>query len=378
MSIKFVTGKPGGGKSLRSMKIVAETLLESDKLLVTNLPLNLDSLLQYCLNHGKPINVFERVLILNRDLFGNERDYKSALKEFFLYRSITGQPCSKPAIDDRGNYLEELNFPSETFGRVYIIDEIHKLWPARDFQKVDKLIFEYLAEHRHFSDEVVFITQALAQVDKQIRLLGQDFEVIRNRKKERYSIFAGPPTFTRYVFLSAPNGSGNQVPAEKHNFSLDLSLASCYSTSAKGGEADTKQTVKGVPFRLIYPVAALMVFALWAIATQGPKWIFSETSDQNPDASQQVVNDYREPAKSIFSDLPKTSSRRITGYYVINDRAGRVWFDDGTSLSLYTTTLEQVHSDGLTLAGTFYPFVLPSPNSSNVANAPQNLLGGTL
>jgi hypothetical protein len=392
--IKFVTGKPGGGKSLRVVKIILEYLMTTDKILVTNVPLRLDNIQEYMMRRGNSSNPYGRVVMLRKEEFPGrvkQMDYLDILRTFYLYRTPDLKPQHKPAQDDKGKYTEELEFEPDTFGRVFVIDEIHKLWNARDFQKQDKLIFEYLAEHRHFSDEVVFITQALAQVDKQIRLLGQDFEVIRNRGKEKFYMFAGPKKFDRFVYLQAPTGATNSVHSEKSSFTLDIEEADCYFTSAKGGEADKGQKAKGLPWWTIYAGLAAFIALAWVVLAKLPMVLmkkgafdkgFADTEEiVSPGAGGESPPDRAEPvgkqraelvesqialAKSLPGPSEVRQSLEIVGGYIMQS-GGKFWLSDGRVLSTRDERITSYRDDGIVFDGSFIPWAQPG----RAGNAPR-------
>lgn len=55
-----------------------------------------------------------------------------------------------------------------------VIDECHKFWNSRDFQKADnRSLADWAAEHRHHGNDVVFLTQKPAKLDSQVRSLAE-------------------------------------------------------------------------------------------------------------------------------------------------------------------------------------------------------------
>lgn len=245
--IKWVTGKPRGGKGLRAMQLLADALRSGKyKRIVTNLPINLFELQTWCDSHDIDVEVDQVIVILRPESLGVRPSvWKQICRNFFLYRLPGGQPVPDQELG------EELDFPNETFGILWIIDEIHKFWPSNEAASIPKRcpwLLEYLAEHAHFSDDVIFITQAPAQVTSQVRVTAQDFEIIRNKSKEKHGKFAGPDCFQIKCFLSAPTPS---TPAcETKHFTLKQmdGLQDCYNTSTRGGDADKGQKAKGLPF----------------------------------------------------------------------------------------------------------------------------------
>lgn len=343
--IKFVTGKPGGGKTLRCLRLILDEIKkgENGRCIITNIPLEIERITQYIEEkayHYDPA----KIIILRVDTLGCKYgDYLNILRRFFYYRSsLTPEPETKSG--------EELTLPQGSV--LYLIDEIHKLWPAQGWMesKGDR-VFEYLAEHRHFGDDVVFITQALAQVNKQIRLLGQDFEVVRNRGKEKIKWFAGPKEFKVYCYLSAPNGSGNQAPADVWAFRLD-EIAGLYNTSAKGGDADKGKYAKGIPYYYIVPTFALLAFGFWYIVTSAPKYVaarFAKTPNalvSPPKLAHNVVSQ-----SSPVSDMPDSYLPvYVTGMYILKDSI-TIYLSNGEKITELDTGLEKVDYDYIVYRG---------------------------
>jgi len=100
-------------------------------------------------------------------------------------------------------------------------------------------------------DDVICITQSVANVDKQFRSVAQDFTYIRNLGKEKLGKFRLPARFVRKTYSQPPAGDKSE-PMDIATFSLDLDgIAQCYDT-AKGvgihgrAGADTNERKNGI------------------------------------------------------------------------------------------------------------------------------------
>lgn len=353
--IKFVTGKPGGGKSLRTMRLIVDEISKGEKgrPIVTNLPLKLFRLAAYAEDKGYKYDVLANIKILRVETLGIKySEYLGVLRKFYMYRGkLTPEPDPKSG--------EELTLPSGSI--LYIIDEIHKLWPAQGWleSKGDR-VFEYLAEHRHFGDDVVFVTQALAQVNKQIRILGQDFEVVRNRGKEKIKWFAGPKKFRVYVYLSAPTGANNQTPAEVWEFRLD-DLADLYSTSAKGGDADKGRYAKGIPYWTIVPALILFTVVMWAVTTQGPRLLAGRFTAQGqgksmvlpPDGVEKMLNDNQGSENQMQVEYQPLYVR---GFYA-SPTSCMIFLSNGQKITERDPRLEAIDMDFIVYDGQVIPLL---------------------
>lgn len=316
--IKFVTGKPGGGKTLRVMQLLFNYLEHDDRPIVTNLPLHLDRIQEYTDKRGWGIDVEERILILDDDalqaIHEQGRNRNLALSQFYRFRSKdVFMPLWEPGdiLDWSHLYKDADGVETGYKGTVFIVDEIHKLWPSRSYGKTDTRVFEYLAEHRHLGDEVIFISQHLAQVDKQIRILGQDFEVMRNRGKEKYAWFAGPKVFRRSVYLRPPTGSTMDQPAEVNTFRLNKEQAECYETSAQGGQADKGQTAKGIPYPILWGGLIGAALLVWLLVTKLPS-ILLGTTDLDDELSKPKQEVTAAPTNQLISAPTKAAPQKVS------------------------------------------------------------------
>ncbi|MCM2263553.1 MAG: zonular occludens toxin domain-containing protein [Desulfuromonadales bacterium] len=61
-----------------------------------------------------------------------------------------------------------------TDGSFVLVDEVHKYWNSRDFQKTDnRLLSDWASTHRHSGNDVVMMTQKPEKLDSQVRSLAQ-------------------------------------------------------------------------------------------------------------------------------------------------------------------------------------------------------------
>ena len=320
--ITFITGKPGGGKTLRSLQILFDALKNDDRDIVTNVPLHLDSIQEYCDRNGLKINAAERIWIIDDDLYSYPNSYRFTkldwLRKFYLYRGKYSLLEWSPDTDLE-DYFKPLFIDTQTGeptgrkGILYIIDETRKLYPARNFAKMDNRVFDYFGLHRHLGDDVYLICQFVGQVDKQIRGYGQTFEVIRNRAKEKYGWFRGEARFARFVYLEPP--MKNIKPTEKTTFPLNKEEAVCYSTSAMGGTADQGQRAKGIHFYWL-PVGLLLgALVLGIFFMNAPRAILSNVMNfESPEVSETL----EDAPESIVVDKPEVIPTQIVNK-AVND-----------------------------------------------------------
>lgn len=267
MSIHFISGKPGGGKTLYSVRLIMDELIRGDRLVVTNVSLKLGEVNKYLqdkapssyerrLELDKYAHITDRVLLIGEDELG----------KFFTFRgggvrlnSVTneewksGKRPNYKLVQDRGVF--------------YVLDEVHIAFNSRTWATTGAEVLYYLSQHRKLGDDVVCITQSVGNVDKQFRSVAQDFTYIKNLGKQRAGLFRLPSVFTRSTYLQPATDTSHAM--ESGTFQLDVSgLASCYDTAQGVGihgrsGADTKERKKGLHwlwFAVGAPIAAFLVF----------------------------------------------------------------------------------------------------------------------
>gem|GEM_PF-5956899 len=268
-------GRPGGGKTLDAARDVWHWLLHDTRPIITNVPFIVPAIQQRLDEEERyDVDLSARLLVLRpepvyrREIRYNE--YRDFCQQFYRVRRV--QP-GRPQLEALPPEGAELDFAKELHGRIFVIDEVAKLWPSQQSMAIGKEVrfLEYLAEHRHFGDDVVFITQHLKQVSDHLKRVAQDYCVCRNRFKETYKI--GPTKargsgFRRTYYLAPPGPS--VTPVDEDTFQPDQRLFKLYSTSLKGGKADIGQRAKGAPVPLVIGGGVGLAIIAFALFTQVP------------------------------------------------------------------------------------------------------------
>lgn len=272
MSVIFIEGKPGGGKSYYATSLVLKELRLTDRNIVTNLSLNIPEVCNY-LNErfGDTFNARHRIRLLSEHEVG----------EFYRFYAQGGQIEERKRIETsrkvgRGKGDQTSNVVIETWdyaGRVsapgvlYVIDEVHIYFNSRRWADTGDDALYYLSQHRKLGDDVVCVTQAVSNVDKQFRSVTQEYHTLRNLGKERVRMFGGiirnVPRIIRRSYTNPPNGV--EKPMEYEVINLDTKgVCACYATAAGVGitglAADTKERRGGLS-----PKWLILVFALICI-----------------------------------------------------------------------------------------------------------------
>jgi len=262
MSVHFIAGKPGGGKSLYSLRLMVRELAFGSRCIVTNLAIRPGELNEYLQREypSKVVDLVNRLRILDDDETGR-------------FWTIRGPGSSGPVVLTKEEWnackLPDYSGVSDS-GVFYCIDEVHNYFNARAWMGTGKDVLFYLSQHRKLGDTVLAVTQAVLNVDKQFRSIAQDFTYIRNVGKEKTGDFKLPSVFMRRSYLSP--ATETSTPMETGTFRLDVSgLASCYDTSAGVGihgakSSDTMEKRTGISWvwgaGLAVAIVALFVFGV--------------------------------------------------------------------------------------------------------------------
>jgi len=210
MSVYFYTGKPRGGKTHLAVEtILAEMLkpLEKRRAVVTNIRLDLDYLVEVMHNEGVDIGqIDEQVRILTDEETG----------EFWTCvpgHDLTDRTQTK--VNRRGGILDapDLHLVGEWFpnGILYVIDECHIFYPAREWQKTGSDCTYYLSQHGKLKHDVILVTQHPDQCDKALRRLAQEYAAVRNLSREPVLGFRVGNVFRVLRMFNSPTSPNPQI-----------------------------------------------------------------------------------------------------------------------------------------------------------------------
>lgn len=333
MSIHIILGKPGSGKSLYATNRVIRELIETQRNIVTNLPLRPDRLNEYIQQTYPQANTrfVERVRILSDDEIS------------------TFWKCRGPG-DDPGAQ-----------GVAYFLDEAHIAFNARDWANIGRGALHYLSQHRKLGDVVWPITQSPGNLDKQFRSVAEDFTLLRNEYTAKFGPFRGRGRFVRKTYLSEP--AANAEPFETASFSLDAKgIASCYDTAkgigVHGNKADIGRRAKGIPIWWVIPAALVLalgcVFVPYLLGktvtkvmvggkSAGP--VLTKTGSQVEPVLRDVIGRPDAPPQSFVD-----SGLWVDGY-LVRGKTVNVILSDGRVLTEADPILERIDRNGVIVSG---------------------------
>ncbi len=271
MSSHIILGKPGAGKSLYGMHILIKQLRETQRNIVTNLPIRLDELNVY-LNLKFPdenLLLMSRLRIMSDDEMSNYWKLRGP--------EIPAIPGSEP------DTILTPAFPNGHDGGrgvCYILDEAHIAFNARDWSTLARDCIKYMSQHRKLGDIIFPITQSVGNLDKQFRSVAEDYTVLRNEYTAKLGPFRGAGRFVRRSYYGEPQR--NTEPFETATFTIDRKgIAGCYDTArgigVHGSKADIGRRAKGIPIWWVFPIviglAMLVVFVPMLIGKMTAKFI---------------------------------------------------------------------------------------------------------
>ena len=321
--IHFITGKPGGGKSLYAMRRLIRELVFGNRDVVTNLPVRRDVLSEYLqrtypdrlvdlcgpnnrlwlLDDAKEVR---ELFVLYRYRYNQAKASRKAVEELdAIYTEFEGKIADLPKKVETETFWEfrnprKLRF-DDAVGTLFVLDEVHLYFNARSWQKTGERAISYLSQHRHFSDDVILVTQHADNVDLQFRRLVEDWTVVKNGYRQKLGWFRALPRFSLSVYSHQPTGGSRQAPFETLTFTLDArGVASTYNTAsaagAAGNGADTKKALPGLhpAWFLVFLVTGAV--ALGAVIKGANVVATSKLSEKLPEkTTEQLVKEASEP-----------------------------------------------------------------------------------
>lgn len=184
--INFLLGPPGGGKSYEAVVYHILPALQADRLVITNLPLNLE--------HIKAVNPdYLHLIEIRTETLKNKPE--NTQRENLLYKRPTYNQNStyfnNSAFSHVEDYSHPWRHPVTGAGPLYVIDECHIPLPLNG---TELEVEHWYSLHRHESADVLLLTQSYGKINRAIRDLVQ----VCYRVKKNTS-FGSEKTYIRKV-----------------------------------------------------------------------------------------------------------------------------------------------------------------------------------
>ena len=336
MSLYFICGKVGAGKSYRGVVSIVDQLVHDNRLIVTNLPVNLGKLADFLakrfperniclLDHRRPANpgeeadadgmVFEpsRVRVLD----------EGELAEFYRIRHQASDKVPRierdredrnPVCLDFSQWLKGGKFSGR--GVIYHLDELQLFYNVRRYADAPEEFPFYLSQHRKLGDDIYVYTQQPQNVDKMFRSFTQEFIYVVNIGKKRVGPFAAPKIFRFAAYPEPYTGQIGQVCQYSGYFRMDYELAATYNTAAgigiEAAKADLGSKVKGLDWRLLLLLPVIVSLCFFGFRWIGGRWVQSVIPGVKKSAPESRIHSVDVPAPQLLmTSLPPKFSDQI-------------------------------------------------------------------
>jgi len=284
--VVFVCGKPGGGKSYWATRRVLQELGEGRRCVVTNLPLDVGRVNEYCQERypDRDCQVVQRLRLIESEDIARWWCYRGRVLAESVGVDVPVPWVTLPAPNEDTGTTDMRASPGPC---LYVVDEVHTAFNARCWQKRGLSAIWYLSQHRKMGDEVILISQTPGQVDKQLRSMTQEWLVVRNLRKEKFLQWFTLPQ--RMMWRSYSNQPGPTEPIMATGMlHLDVEgIGSCYDT-AQGNQiagqtgADKGERAKGVPWYWLVAIPLVLVLGLSQVDRGVKSAVGSLTADPPP------------------------------------------------------------------------------------------------
>lgn len=184
--INGLEGIPGSGKSYEACVYHVLVALQAGRMVITNLPLNLES---FAAIDGQFIPLLEvrRIASPIRGTWNVKREGNAF--------QITGEPVdpadSVPVFGHVWDYYSEWKHPVTGQGPLFVVDECHVAMPKGG---TDREVVQFYKLHRHFNVDVLLMTQMFRDMD--LSIAGLLHMMVRVRKAD---IIGKPKSYIRKV-----------------------------------------------------------------------------------------------------------------------------------------------------------------------------------
>jgi len=342
--LRIFYGTPGAGKSYGALRDMIEELAYGERLIVTNLSLDLGKLNEWMHKEfpwwEDDINC--RIRLITEEQTG----------EFYSFRTVGMPPLHVP---DRSSslagvhvkYFDESVLATRNTGVCYIIDEAHIKFDSREWKEAGPELTYYASQHRKLNDECIFITQHPDMLNNRLRMLCQEFWSFNNFGLEKvFTYFSKPAFFTCEVHRKLPTGAIVPPPMAVHRYRLDKSLADCYDTSAgigiTGRKLPEKKERKGFSiFWLAIPIAVgcYLLFKAPEWVAKGAVKLTTGTVNKASEVAKAAIDPQkpaRDPNMPFQAPGPVYVAPQVPVYvqsYAVRGQDAIVYLSDGRELT---------------------------------------------
>lgn len=251
--IVFFVGTPGSGKSYEAVKKIIDNL-KIGRTVCTNIDgMELPESQEYIksfLNMDDYL-FHQRFRILDKDQI--TQFWKT--EEIHHPQRIYDEESD--VFTDESRITNELICPK---GSLIIIDEAHKFFNAHDHRdKANRELADWASTHRHEGYDLIFITQDIGKVDKQVRTLTEWSFCFRKVN------FFGGAVKKKYLCYSYSGDDHHGTPLAKNVRTYDPAYFPAYQSysSADAKEVGFMTTVNILKHPVFYAIPVVLCFCLY-------------------------------------------------------------------------------------------------------------------
>lgn len=389
--ITFITGMPGDGKTLYSVRQLLEDLIEREVFIVTNIPLIIPEVIKYVSKRRDdiekkqgielvPFNVDERLKVIpDEEVYEFYRHRSGGLVLDWSPDKGTGEDGKKRIPREQFNAAMKEQFlrmnerPDYQSPVHYYIDETHDFFDSREWSACGRSIVFFGSKHRHLHDNIYFITQVMENVEGRLTKLTSETHKVRNFLRRNVGPIKMRPVFKLQMFYGRDT---NKKSFNTKEYPLDpAGVAACYKTvGALGVHSKPEQLAnKGwLPWWVMIIIGVLIVGAIFGgifglpylgsmygkhmtEVTLGP---MAERAKDAADGEKKKASESAgkpEPSKADEKasektnyNTPKEEPIWATGY-VLTKGMVNVSMSDGTVRTERDTELKKVERNSITL-----------------------------
>lgn len=236
--ITFLTGKPGGGKTLYAVTELIRELRSTNRCVVTNMAIRLHPWID---GSGVPREGLKAVLqrLYHQDYDVEKRVHllqDEQVKTFFMYRwriNYQGDVEQWQPVEKGDNRFRV----EGAWGCFYIIDEVHEFFGTRNWKETGSLALSWASQSRRSGDDAILISQACENVDVALRRVSQECIWVINHRHLAASIFRQPDMITFGKYAQTPPKKGDSC-LHRGRLKYDKrDIFSSYDTAAGVGVA---------------------------------------------------------------------------------------------------------------------------------------------
>lgn len=306
--IKFITGLPGAGKGVYSVLVIEQELKATDRHIITNFAVRMHPWVRRL---GRRRSRGEKGLLAHLyDTYGETFDAEKRVHviddedmySFYLTRVNSEGKLIKVSGDyeRRGENGKEvlIGIDKEEFAAtlpcVYLIDEGWKFFFSQNWQKTELGFTFYNAQHRKAGDDLWMTAQHPSQINKQMRLLVQEYHTLVNHGYRKIGVFKQPNVISVCITNESPETRSKSIGALPKVIRFDKqgvggSFDTAQGAGVQGAGADIERKKSGLPWWGLILLIAGLGYGIIMLA-KGGGWVAGHLLTGTLASSKAITN----------------------------------------------------------------------------------------